>query len=302
MPVSSASDTPADPSGPDYVPDPNGTAWPGTTGDFLPGWQQVGALYQILPYIEQTNLTNASNSTTGAGKIPIYFCPSRRAPVARGNMGLTDYAWPNGSTTPPSAFTSDQRLAWYRGFPGSATTPSLGASIIAQGGFELSTGSFTGGYPAEILANPGKRFVRAQMTKFPHITDGLSNTLLYTEKYLPTRFYTPPATGNAWWDESYSHGAHLSANRSIGSSSHYLAPNPGILAHDASARPDQNPSNDDSLLQNQADYIYGFGSAHPAGLNAVMGDGSVRSFAYTTPHSLWLLICRRDDGSVIPFE
>jgi prepilin-type processing-associated H-X9-DG protein len=46
--------------------------------------------------------------------------------------------------------------------------------------------------------------------------------------------------------------------------------------------------------------VYGFGSAHPNGVNAVMGDGSVRSFAYTTPISLWQLLCQRDDGVVLP--
>ncbi|VTT99241.1 Prepilin-type N-terminal cleavage/methylation domain-containing protein OS=Singulisphaera acidiphila (strain ATCC BAA-1392 / DSM 18658 / VKM B-2454 / MOB10) GN=Sinac_0194 PE=4 SV=1: N_methyl_2: SBP_bac_10 [Gemmataceae bacterium] len=295
--VQSASDVAAEATGPAFLPDPNGTAFPGSAGDFVPGWQQSGPLYQILPYIDQGNLASTASWTTGSGVIPIYFCASRRSPIARGSMGLTDYAWPSGTTTPPSALTNDQRLAWYRGFPGSITGSQLRPGIITQGGVELSTSAFTGGtYPAEIAASPGQRFVRFPVTRTQNVGDGLTNTVLYTEKYLPAPLWTPPASPDPWWDSSFRFGAHLSSCRSFAESYRYSPSVPGVtVLQNDNAKPDRN--GDGSL---NASDVYGFGSAHPAGLNSVMGDGSVRSFRYETPHSLWQLLCQRDDGAVLP--
>ena len=44
--------------------------------------QTMGWAYQILPYIEQGALwMNPDDNVVKAATIPIYFCPSRRAPV-----------------------------------------------------------------------------------------------------------------------------------------------------------------------------------------------------------------------------
>ena len=42
-----------------------------------------------------------------------------------------------------------------------------------------------------------------------------------------------------------------------------------------------------------------FGSAHPGGINAVLGDGSVRSISYTIPNPIFQLVCRRNDGLAV---
>lgn len=303
----SSGGTPADPAGPVVLPDPNGPLTPGSAGDFVAGWQQAGPLYQILPYIEQTNLAGAANSPALSTMIPIYFCPSRRAPVqwtkpGQSSNGLTDYAWPMSPALPVTANAS-QRLTWYQGYPGSIESTSLRPSIIGIGGVELATWRFPGGtYPPEIVADPSKRFVRFPTTKFAHVTDGMSNTVLYTEKYLPIQFRVPPQTANApKYDLTYIQGADLSACRSFGDTTLYAPTRPGVtmLSHDgAPADRDGDGTVDPS---DNAD-VYGFGSSHPAGINAVLGDGSVRSFAYTTAISLWQLYCQRDDGATIPTE
>jgi len=41
-----------------------------------------------------------------------------------------------------------------------------------------------------------------------------------------------------------------------------------------------------------------FGSAHPAGFNAVFADGSVRSLSYTIPTAIFQVIARRDCGLI----
>lgn len=71
--------------------------------DLLPGKgdkQQAGWSYQILPFIEQNSLWEATQATTVAekqsiaasGMISIYFCPSRRRPTVAQGRGLIDYA------------------------------------------------------------------------------------------------------------------------------------------------------------------------------------------------------------------
>ncbi len=293
-----AGDTPADPNGPASVPDPNGTSYPGSAGDFVAGFQQAGPLYQILPYIEQSNATERASWSSRGTVIPLYFCPSRRSPQARGSMALTDYAWPSGPTGAPSGLSTSQQLAWYEGYPTSLSSPSLRPGIIVQGGTELQTYNFAGSvYPPEITANPARRFVKFGLTKMTAVSDGLTNTVLYTEKYLPAQLWTPPTSPDPWWDSAYDFGAHLSSCRGYAEAYRYSPSVAGatMLQFDGNPKPDRN--NDGSVNAND---VYGFGSAHPSGVNAVMGDGSVRSFAYTTPISLWQLLCQRDDGVVIP--
>jgi prepilin-type processing-associated H-X9-DG protein len=42
-----------------------------------------------------------------------------------------------------------------------------------------------------------------------------------------------------------------------------------------------------------------FGSAHPAGINAVFADGSVKPVSYTIPNAIFQLLCRKSDGLVV---
>lgn len=45
-----------------------------------------------------------------------------------------------------------------------------------------------------------------------------------------------------------------------------------------------------------------WGSAHPVGMNAVFGDGSVHVIPYTIASDIMLYLCVRDDGQVVNFE
>ena len=56
-------------------------------------------LYQIMPYIEQTNLFDEPNYTTVyRTPVPLYYCPTRRRPARYGynDCAMTDYAGSSG--------------------------------------------------------------------------------------------------------------------------------------------------------------------------------------------------------------
>ena len=48
--------------------------------------------------------------------------------------------------------------------------------------------------------------------------------------------------------------------------------------------------------------VHRFGSRHPAGLNAVMVDGSVQHFAFTIDSTIFRNLCIRHDGEVVTFD
>jgi prepilin-type N-terminal cleavage/methylation domain-containing protein/prepilin-type processing-associated H-X9-DG protein len=59
-----------------------------------------GWTYQILPFIEQDSLYKTTNHTTvRRTPVKVYFCPSRREPVAFGNEAKGDYAGNSGNGT-----------------------------------------------------------------------------------------------------------------------------------------------------------------------------------------------------------
>jgi prepilin-type N-terminal cleavage/methylation domain-containing protein/prepilin-type processing-associated H-X9-DG protein len=69
---------------------------PGLTGP--PRRVEWSWTYHILPYLEQNPLyLNTNDTTVRATPLAVYFCPSRRAPIAFGNEAKGDYAGNTGS-------------------------------------------------------------------------------------------------------------------------------------------------------------------------------------------------------------
>ena len=62
-----------------------------------PGWA-----YQILPFMEQKDLYEDPDFLGVVQKalLPVYFCPSRRAPTAQGGRALMDYAGATPANSP----------------------------------------------------------------------------------------------------------------------------------------------------------------------------------------------------------
>lgn len=281
----------ASPIGPEAVPHPS------VPGDFLPGWQQASFLFQILPYIDQENIVrNSTYASFEQYAIPIYYCPSRRAAArSPSGRGRTDYVWPAGTFGIAGNTTLAQKRAWYGGFPGTIPATGVRPSIIAQGGVVLQTFDFSGNaYPPEVISNPALKIVRCVVSRPASVSDGLSNTILFTEKYVP-----PPLHQSEDYAYTWSCDANGWTCRSIEASWMYHPFRAGVrqLAQDSSSPQDRDGNGTVGAGDN-----YGFGSAHPGGLNAAFGDGSVRTFRYETSPDLWLRLCQRDDGAVVTFD
>jgi prepilin-type N-terminal cleavage/methylation domain-containing protein/prepilin-type processing-associated H-X9-DG protein len=237
-------------------------------------FQQAGALFQILPYLEMGVESGADDDTIRSLAVPTYFCPTRRGPTTRAGtdgkpLGLNDYALP----------------AW----KDSTAGPGRGGN---GGGCWNYWGDNTGDnenhsfYRNTAFVRGGKATVAFPAGRLAQLTDGTSNVLLFAEKFVdPTRYEPakldeepPQAPWNvsiAFTDMGYHHGWHWSTLRCS-----MYGPIP------------------DQPLDTLA-YWQMFGSAHTDGLNAAFADGSVRAIRYDVVNAVFQLLCRKDDGLAI---
>src|SRR5262245_33510082 len=218
--------------------------------------------YQILPFIEQDNLSRMAGTGVAINVdparyrgVPIYVCPSRRdnaASTAQGGRYLMDYA----SATPADQPNSWDQF-WYGDIWGMGWVGGNYKGIIVRGGQQSGSGTWFG--------------AKVTMTS---ISDGTSNTLLIAEKQLHPARYT---TGDWHDDAGWGDGWDPDVVRYTG-----FQPNP------------------DSRYDNQGGWEgYRFGSAHPTGINGLMGDGSVRHIPYSVNLAVFNALGTRNGGEVI---
>jgi prepilin-type N-terminal cleavage/methylation domain-containing protein len=211
-------------------------------------WAGDGWAVQILPYIEQDNLAKLAHS--GGNElvvVSIYYCPSRRANLkssSQGGRALMDYA----SATPGDGPNSWDQF-WY-------------GQIWA-----VPTGQK---YNGMIVRNTNAIAANGKGDPLTAASDGLSNTLMVSEKRLDSRNYM---TGDWMDDQGWTDGW-----------------DPDIIRYTA-----QQPAKD---AQGGVSG-YEFGSAHPTGLNCLVGDGSVRFVRFTVDLTTWNWFGHKSDGQVI---
>jgi prepilin-type N-terminal cleavage/methylation domain-containing protein len=224
------------------------------------GFETMGWMYQILPYIEQDNLARIGqqsgpyNWNASLGKamveapVKTYQCPSRSRRVSTampwGSVyAMGDYAgvmveWGNQyqATQPPDPNEG-------RTFMG----------IIAKGGHYRKD-------------NPSLTVKNGTVTHGA-ISDGTSNTIAVMEKSVNARFSQP---GNwDWWDlPGWAHNSDWPNMRLIG--------NWMPLVNDTQDRAAAGLGWWQTAGTGSKTMEFGFGSAHTGIVNAVFGDGSVR--------------------------
>jgi prepilin-type processing-associated H-X9-DG protein len=208
--------------------------------------QTLGWMFQLLPYLEEGNVyaTTAWN-TLKATAIPGYFCPARprRAFVynaGRNNDGtraMNDYV---AVTTTAGATTSWSDTLWQS--TNSVIVPKNSAGFV----------------------------VRSVM-----ITDGLSETIVVSEKGMDPAFYIPPAAGQTsacpYEDQGFTDG--WDNDTIVG---------PTVPVRDKTGVADLT-----------------LGSRHDSGPNVLFADGSVKTIRYGTTTTVINALAGRSDGIVV---
>jgi prepilin-type N-terminal cleavage/methylation domain-containing protein len=278
---------------------------------FGPDLQSAGFLYQILPFVEQQNLYNLSdvngkntvplgpplypagsymvrmdldggNNNSGplnkTSVVKIYFCPARRnAQLYDGWRRVKgDYAaCLPGPNVPYQGWETPENTFWGDG---------MRFGIISRG-LDSNT------------AMPTARMASIRMTS---ISDGTSNTIAVAEKFLnPLRYTT--------WEFSEDKGAlHGFDNGYVRST---VAINVMRDVRTQSGDPVlSNPMRDTPIPEGASNSpssnvawrsAFLFGSPHPAGINAVMGDGSVRIINFSVSPQTFNALGHIADGSVL---
>ncbi len=220
---------------------------PSPASDMAQNW---GWLYNLLPQLDQQNLwalqwtaTNANEAVILAAPNTVLVCPSRRGATVLNNQFLTDYA---GNAGLYSTFTAP--------YNPTGSPPSI----------PVATGLIV---PQFIPTQNGNLAVAP--VKPSTVQRGLSNTLLAGEKYVC--FAILPSEPNADGVGAYYSFGVANLNSS------------GVGYHNVrfgDAGPYQDSGNSS---QSAASLFFPFGSAHGQVMNAVFGDGSVRTIRYDTP-------------------
>jgi prepilin-type N-terminal cleavage/methylation domain-containing protein len=225
--------------------------------------------YQILPYIEQGNVFDqATDSPIRLATLALFNCPSRRPPTVVGAIVLTDYAGNAGPTWCP------------------ANEPGTWTGVIV---------------PSEV--NQQNVWVPVGSVRIGSIADGTSNTLLLGEKFVTADNY---ATAQEWGDNnSWTNGNSWITTRCAIHQPRQDTPE--SVATKEVAPPNWNapgiagrcgPWGLGAVGSGGGYYDY-WGSAHPAGFNAALADGSVRVIRYSIPLSVLQALSDRADGQAI---
>jgi prepilin-type N-terminal cleavage/methylation domain-containing protein len=236
-----------------------------------PERQGLGWAYQILPYLEQGAIQRiATQADLDQVVVPMYFCPSRRAPTksqfdSSGDRVNPTYTIDYAAVTPGrvNPFTPNDYDAYFGCTGCVGLTKPKTADLFDVSGIIVRT-------PYDVwlkrdLPNP-------QPTTIAQISDGLSHTLLITEKRLRPSEYEM----GAWFDDrGWTDGWDPDTIRST---SYQI-----------------NPDADDYTTVSDDLFARSIGSAHAAGVYAAFGDGSVRVISYSVDPEMFNRLGHRSD-------
>jgi hypothetical protein len=224
--------------------------------------------YQILPFVEQDNVSKLTSDTqVRLAAIALHNCPSRRPPTVVGAVILADYAGNAGVTWCPANETS----------------------------------TWTGTIVPNEVNNAGWKPVGT--VKIASISDGTTNTLLLGEKFVATNHYATAAqwgdnnswtNGNSWITTR--HAVHQPRQDSVETTATKEVPVPNFNAAGINGR--CGPWGLGAVGSGGGYYDY-WGSPHPGGFNAALSDGSVRVIRYTISLDVLQALAHRADGRVV---
>ncbi|AMV36215.1 DUF1559 domain-containing protein [Planctomyces sp. SH-PL62] len=255
------------------------------------GWNQF---FKILPYMEQQALYNLANFTMPAPQdpalngeiqvaatvVPGLLCPTRRNNSRYGSNPITatsrnDYAGSAGFMQ-GEYFGCDGKM-FVPGAP-NGMTPARGIRDWRDS--ETNRGN-RGGYKGAIVwAGKGaKRY-------WGDFKDGTSNSIVFAEKSVPVKTLGADGGDNERWQNS---GWDEDCIRW-----HFFPlPDHEAPAYNGVCQSPSKPDTGTTLWRRQ------FGGPHPGGLNALLGDGSVRFIKYSVNPTTFRKLTVIDDMEVL---
>jgi prepilin-type N-terminal cleavage/methylation domain-containing protein/prepilin-type processing-associated H-X9-DG protein len=272
--------------------------------------QGLGWGYQLLPYLEEGPLKGITNMGQLASvEVTIYFCPSRRASgkssafsQAVGGITLpyflTDYA-----AAVPVTYAGTSKVPSAKITPVPWNDPTIAAHYdkvyhaFMDG--RVQNGQSAANAPSNnyicdglIVRTPWRWKQRtlasgtSRAVKPSGCIDGLSHTLLVSEKLLRTDLYE----GGSWSDDlGWADGWDPDQLRTTG-----LQPlqdtDPYCYGTYQNRCGGPAPGNND---------VFMFGSAHPSGMNALFGDGSLQFINFDVDVVLFNDLGGRNDEQIV---
>ena len=279
-----------------------------------PEKQGLGWAFQILPYLEQNPIhgLNSQLQLTNA-VVPLYYCPSRRAPqvsstheaIGGGTAALMDYAAAhpmtrrcpdNGSielydltVTNPFQGAASYRMgvqSYWCTISGDPHDNSVYDGVIVRGLHAVATAA-----TARAAATHVRRAGGVDPIKPGQITDGLSNTMVLSEKFVRSDMVESNITpsGQVSWsdDRGWTDGWDPDTVRFTGFPP--ISDSEGFCFQPRT----------DRYCTGQGSEILFFGSAHPGILNGAFADGSVHTISFDVDPFLWNGIGTRNGAEVI---
>ncbi len=273
--------------------------------------QPGGWTFNILPFLEEGNLRDAAAAGSTPAEtqqnllnlvqspIPLFNCPSRRAPRLYPYQNTTAQGIRLGANL-LNCITGDCQIARtdYAGNAGNARLPST----VGDDG-PLSLAAINAGYNGWINSDQlnGAMYQRSRV-RLAQIVDGTTKTALIGEKYVSQDHYE---NGDCYGDDQNIFVGHDTDNLrytgmpgrgAIGPNAdeaglHPLGTNSNAPA--TKSLPNQSGPNDPSMPI--------FGAAHPGALNMAFCDGSVQSISYDVEPEVYFFYGGRDDDGT-PYE
>src|SRR5438552_1965531 len=267
-----------------------------------PNLQTASWMFQIMPYLEQGNAYRLDDMLPGSGSTGNLWgsdgkMPTPPFPANSGYMVDCDHSRATGPVrqTPVKTYNCPSRRPaklYWNGGKQHLTSLSDYASAV-PGRVPLRTNETpdqtfwgdNGKYMGVIIPILTARFdnggkYRDVPVKISDVVDGTSNTMVASEKWVPSNEYG----GDHWADDAGpATGYDPDQARST-------VNNPSFC---------KNPLQDYALPQSDAKWGncgYAFGSAHPSGVNAVFADGSVHHIRYQINAAIFNMLGNRADG------
>jgi len=274
-------------------------------GQGTSSWQGYSAFAQLLPFIEQSPLH--ARLTTDSNNFFVFYYAHPATTVVRATS-VSAFLCPSAPRWPQSGTNHTTNG------PGCNYGVSYGASIVWNN-FATQNGMFR---------NQSSLAARAAL-RIAEITDGTSNTLMLSEHLsgdadpsflmrgqtsevktggaftnaaaYPTLEFPSEADLNTWGAACLAAPAHLSTN-----GAQWLSPLPTQTALNTVAPPNwrfPNCQTNGSGYSSDRNGVYTARSMHTGGVNAGMGDGSVRFVSQSIDTKTWQFTGGRNEGQVI---